>query len=377
MYKHVKVIEFVMFCVLTTFAFAQGENSLLTVFQAGNDGYHTYRIPSLIKTSSGAMIAFCEGRKESISDAGNVDLVFKRSEDNGDTWGHLQILWDDSQNTCGNPCPVIDRTTGDIIMLMTWNRGDDSEDGIIEGTSKDTRRVFITRSKDDGFTWTKPEEITIATKHPDWNWYATGPGIGIQMAGEKYKNRLIIPCDHSDKNNKEMYSHVIYSDNGGKTWEYGKPVGVDTDECQVVEIPDSKLLLNMRNYNSDYNCRAISISEDGGINWGSLSYNSALIEPRCQASLIKHQLKSHDYLVFSNPADKKKRIRMTIKISDDYGKTWKYQRLVYESPSAYSSLCSINEGEIGILFECGEKKPYEKIVFQKVNIQQIVGRKGK
>ncbi|HOV33030.1 MAG TPA: sialidase family protein [Candidatus Hydrogenedens sp.] len=372
MHRHIKLIEFIIVFLLTTFVFAQAEDSLLTVFQAGNDGYDTFRIPSLIKTPSGDMIAFCEGRKESLSDAGDIDLVFKRSEDNGVSWGHLQVLWDDSQNTCGNPCPVIDRTTGDIIMLMTWNRGDDSEDGIIDGTSKDTRRVFITRSRDDGITWAKPEEITTSVKHSDWNWYATGPGIGIQMLGDKYKNRLIIPCDHSDKNDKRMYSHVIYSDNGGKTWNYGKPVGADTDECQVVEIPDNRLLINMRNYNRDYNCRAISISEDGGINWGNVSYDLALIEPRCQASLIKHQLKNHEYLVFSNPANKGKRVNMTINISDDYGKTWKYQALVYNGPSAYSSLCSINNEEIGILFECGGKKPYEKIAFHKVNIKQLV-----
>lgn len=376
MLRHIIFIGFITICLLTTFVFAEVEDSLLTVFQAGENGYHTFRIPSLIKTSSGAIVAFCEGRKASSSDAGDIDLVFKRSEDNGVTWGPLQVLWDDSQNTCGNPCPVIDRTTGDIILLMTWNRGDDKEDRIIKGTSKDTRRVFIIRSKDDGLTWTKPEEITTTAKHPDWNWYATGPGIGIQMSGEKYKNRLIISCDHSDKNDKKMYSHLIYSDDSGKTWNYGNPVGMDTDECQVVEIPDNKLLINMRNYNRDYNCRAISVSEDGGINWGNVSYDLELIEPRCQASLIKHQLKNREYLVFSNPADKKKRIKMTIKISDDYAKTWKYQTLIYSGPSAYSSLYTINEGEIGILFECGENNPYEKIAFQKVNIKQLVKNKS-
>ncbi|MGC9055104.1 MAG: sialidase family protein, partial [Candidatus Hydrogenedens sp.] len=300
------------------------------------------------------------------------DLIYKLSRDDGKTWSNIYFLWDDEKNTCGNPCPVIDKTTGNIIMLMTWNQGDDNEIEIINGVSKDTRRVFIAYSTDNGQTWTKPDEITTTTKHPDWSWYATGPGIGIQMTGDKYKNRLIIPCDHANKNDKQWYSHIIYSDDAGKTWSYSNPVGIKTNECQVVELTDNKLLINMRNYNREYTCRATSMSEDGGVSWTNLDYDLALIEPVCQASLIKHSSKNGDYLIFSNPADKKERIKMTVKISDNFGKTWKYQKMLYEGPSAYSSLYSINENEVGILFECGEKSPYEKIVFQKIDIQKIL-----
>ncbi len=351
----------------------QADNISVSVFTSGEDGYHTYRIPSLIKTQDGTLIAFCEGRKGSVSDAGDIDLVYRLSKDDGKTWSKLNVLWDDGENTCGNPCPVIDRNTGAIIMSMTWNRGDDHEMAIINGTSRDTRRVFISRSTDNGNTWSKPEEITQSTKHPDWTWYATGPGIGIQMTGDKYKNRLIIPCDHANKNDKQWYSHIIYSDDGGKTWSYSSPIGPKANECQVVEIPDDKLLINMRNYNRVYSCRAVSISEDGGITWGEIKYDSELVEPVCQASLIKHQKDNQDLLIFSNPADTKERIKMTIKISSDYGTTWKYKQVIYEGPSAYSSLYSLNENEVGILYECGEKTPYEKIVFQKINLHNIMG----
>lgn len=342
------------------------------VFISGEEGYHTFRIPALIQTSNGTLIAFCEGRKQSTSDSGDIDLVYKLSKDGGNTWSKLNVLWDDYQNTCGNPCPVLDTTTGTIIILMTWNRGDDNELEIINGVSKDTRRVFISYSADNGSTWSKPEEITPSVKHPDWAWYATGPGNGIQMTGEKYKNRLIIPCDHSNQKDKQWYSHIIYSDDGGKTWNYSNPIGVKTNECAVVELPDSKLLINMRNYNRNYLCRAISMSDDGGISWSNITYDLALVEPICQASLIRHQSRWGDYLIFSNPADPKERIKMTIKISTDYGKTWKYQKQIYNGPSAYSSLCSINENELGILYECGNNSPYEKIVFQKINLQNLL-----
>ncbi len=370
-----KVFLFSMLVFFSIFLNVFADGIPIDVFSSGDEEYHTYRIPSLIKTQKGTLIAFCEGRKNSVSDTGDIDLIYKLSKDDGKIWSKTRVLWDNDNNTCGNPCPVIDRKTGNIIMLMTWNRGDDHEMEIINGVSKDTRRVYISYSSDDGHTWSKPEEITQSVKHPDWNWYATGPGIGIQMTGDKYKNRIIIPCDHSNKNDKNWYSHIIYSDDGGKTWAYSNPIGPKSNECQIVELPDDRLLINMRNYNREYPCRSISTSNDGGLSWSNLTYDLVLIEPICQASLIKHQSTKESYLVFANPADKNKRLKMTIKVSCDYGKTWKYETIIYRGPSAYSSLYSLNENEIGILFEYGNKSPYEKIVFQKIDIQEIVGEK--
>ena len=146
------------------------------VFVSGTDGYHTYRIPSIIVTKKGTLLAFCEGRKKGRSDSGNIDLLLKRSEDGGKTWSRQQVVWDENTNTCGNPCPVVDRQTGTIYLLMTWNRGDDRESAIKKNTSRDTRRVRVSRSDDDGATWSKPAEITDTAKRPEWRWYATGPG---------------------------------------------------------------------------------------------------------------------------------------------------------------------------------------------------------
>ncbi|MCX8063963.1 MAG: glycoside hydrolase [Candidatus Hydrogenedentes bacterium] len=363
---------------------ADQNRDFVSVFISGEEGYNTFRIPALLKTKSGALLAFCEGRKESLSDSGDIDLVLKRSLDGGRTWSSLRVIWDDGVNTCGNPCVVQNRDTGEILLLITWNRGDDTEMEIINGKSKDTRRVFITRSVDDGLTWSTPQEITTMAKDPDWTWYATGPGIGIQLRFPPYKGRIVIPCDHANKNDKEWYSHVIFSDDGGKSWKYSQPIGPKTNECQVVEIYSQsspppgiafptvvdistppKLLLNMRNYNRTYECRALSYSLDGGISWSPVEYDTALIEPICQASLIVVK-EDPNKLIFSNPADKKERRMMTVKVSGDGGKSWHKQVLVYEGPSAYSCLYQLNSSEVGLLFECGAKSPYEKIVFTKV-----------
>ncbi len=120
------------------------------VFVRGSEGYHTYRIPSLLVTPKGTLLAFCEGRRCGRGDSGDIDLLLKRSTDGGRTWSGQVVIWDDGGNTCGNPCPVVDRETGRIWLFMTWNLGKDRETEIIHHTSKDTRRAFVCYSDDDG-----------------------------------------------------------------------------------------------------------------------------------------------------------------------------------------------------------------------------------
>src|SRR5262249_44083222 len=150
-------------------------------FISGTDGYHTYRIPAIVVTTNETILAFCEGRKNSPNDSGKIDLLLKRSTDGGKSWSAQQIIRSDGENVCGNPAPVVDETTGAIWLLMTWSLGTDGEREIGNGTSKDTRRVFVTHSDDHGVTWAKPREITTSVKKPDWRWYATGPANGIQL----------------------------------------------------------------------------------------------------------------------------------------------------------------------------------------------------
>jgi sialidase-1 len=312
------------------------------------------------------LLAFCEGRKKGSGDSGDIDLLLKRSTDGGKSWSPTQVVWDDGDNTCGNPCVVLDTATGTIWLLLTHNLGSDTQAQIVDGASKGTRTVWVTSSTDDGLTWAKPVEITKQVKKADWTWYATGPGIGIQAKN----GRLIVPCDHQIAGSKVQESHVILSDDGGKTWLLGGSVGPKCNECQVVERTDGSLLLNMRSYRGN-NRRLVSTSKDGGEAWSQPVEDETLIEPVCQASIVRYP-GDKGGLLFANPASKM-RENFIIRLSRDEGKSWPVSRVLHAGPAAYSCLAALPDGHIGCLYERGEPRPYETITFARFSPDWLTG----
>jgi sialidase-1 len=350
----------------------------IVVFRSGTEGFHTFRIPSVVVTAHGTVLAFCEGRRGGRGDAGDIDLVLRRSADAGATWTPLQIVWDDGSNTCGNPCPVLDRTTGTLWLLMTWNRGDDPEPKIIARQSHDTRRVFVTHSTDDGVSWAKPQEITERVKLTNWTWYATGPGAGIQLEHGPQRGRLVIPCDHIEAGTRRYYSHVIYSDDHGQNWKLGGRSPRDqVNECEVVELAGQRLLLNMRNYDRRQRTRQIAFSRDGGLTWTDQRDDPALVEPICQASLRRYSWAGEvrkSVLLFSNPASTA-RENLTLRASLDEGQTWPASRVLHAGPSAYSCLVVLPDGRVGCLYERGAQQPYETIVLARLPMDLLLSAK--
>lgn len=340
------------------------------VFISGEDGYHTYRIPALLTTQAGTLLAFCEGRKTSSADHGDIDLLVKRSTDGGQTWSDQHIIHEeggDDPITIGNPCPVIDQETGRVWMTFCRNNDD----------------VFVTYSDDDGVSWSQPSEITTSVKKPEWGWYATGPGIGIQKQKEPHKGRLIIPCDHRERDEAGRWikrSHIFYNDDGGETWQLGNAVADHTDECQVAELPDGRLMINMRNYwEADGGIaerggmRAIAYSDDGGETWGDLQFDETLIEPICQASLFRYSWPQdgQSRLLFSNPASTSQRHMMTVRMSTDEGETWPVSRVIYPDSAAYSCLGRLPNGDMLCLYE---RNGYGKITLARWNMTWLMPR---
>lgn len=325
------------------------------VFERNYHGFQLFRIPTLIKSANGTLLVFAEARKlSSNGDRGDIDLVLRRSADGGKTWGDMITIWNDGENSCGNPVPVLDRKSGKIHLLATWNN----------------RRVYHITSVDNGFTWTAPVEITPAVKPTEWGFYGTGPVHGIQITAGPYKNRLVIPTYANVPVNgvTKHHSFSVYSDDGGKTWSFGNLSPQDNvGECTVVELTDGRLMLNMR---SKLPHRTLAFSDDGGISWNNGRLDSDLIDPLCQASLLRGEGTTSNILFFSNPASSK-RENLTIRMSTDQGLTWPKKHQVYAGPSAYSDMVVMDHRTIGVVFESGINSPHGHILFTTLPVSCI------
>ena len=342
-----------------------------------NDGYNHIRIPAICMTKQGTLLAFAEGRIA--GDTGKIEMLLRRSEDNGKTWSPIQVIWKDGDNTCGNPAPVCDMDTGTVWLLTTWNHGLDHEGQIMDGQSRYPRIPYILKSDDDGKTWSEAKPLPHLRKD-HWGWYATGPCNGIQLTHGLHKGRLVIPANHSvvdiqRPRNDRYYSHIIYSDDHGVTWKLG---GIDemlTNESTVVELTDGSVMQNMRSYHGR-NCRAVAISRNGGESLptsgvltgspGDDAYLDATLDsPVCQASILRYNWPGNSQsgtILYSGPWGTA-RSKLTVWMSEDDAKSWSHRQLIFNGPAAYSNLVALPDGQVGLLAEIGTQTPYDTISF--------------
>jgi sialidase-1 len=359
-----------------------------------DDGIHTYRIPGLVTTNEGTLIAVYDIRRNSSTDLqGDIDVGMSRNTDGGNSWEPMKVIMDmskwgglsEDENGIGDPSILVDRVTNTIWVAGVWAHGHKNRRNWTESKPglepRETSQLMLVKSEDDGITWSKPINITTQVKQEGWHLLLQGPGKGITLSD----GTLVFPAQF--KNDEEIpYSTIIWSKDHGLTWNIGTGAKSNTTESQVIELNDGRLMLNMRdNRNrddkSDTNGRSVAISDNMGMTWKEHpTSRSALIEPVCMGSLIKDQFiingESKSIVLFSNPASKYQRKNMSIKLSFDDGNSWpsKYYTLLDEGIGrGYSCMTKVDNQHIGILYESSRAD----LVFQVIDIEEIINKADK
>ncbi|TDC15863.1 exo-alpha-sialidase [Streptomyces sp. 8K308] len=359
-------------------------------FVSGEGGYDTYRVPAAVTTPNGVVLAFAEGRVGGAGDSGAIDVVVRRSEDGGRTWGPLDVVAHGDGDTRGNPAPVIDPETGRLVLLTCYNSGEVTEAEIIRGevTPEQSRRVFVQYSEDDGRSFTEPREITADVKPEDWRWYATGPGHALALTEGPHAGRLVVPANHSaappagstDTGEEPKYygSHALISDDGGESWRLGYVDDsydgvINSNESTATELPGGEIYFSARDqHGSSTGNRADAVSADGGesLEGGTFAIQDSLNDvPVVQGSVLR-PAGDESPLLFSGPSNPTAREAMTVWRSDDEGRSFSRVITLSALPAAYSDLVAVDEaaanGEkvVGVLYETGDEGPYERIEFR-------------
>ena len=323
------------------------------LFRGGTDGYGCFRIPALVRTPAGVLLAFAEGRKSpACGDRGDIDIVLRRSTNDGRSWGPIQVVLAGSPAdpavpyTRGNPAPVVDSTTGRVLLLSTSN----------PATAGGQRLPWVQHSDDDGRTWSAAEPIAATFDGTHNGWFATGPSHGVQLRS----GRLVVGAHQVTGG--QAYPGVLFSDDGGSTWSASVTAssdGLNPGEISVAELPDGSVYAAARNAVTTGDHRAYAISSDGGTTMPAFTTLPSLVSPDVQGAVLAprsfRRAVPGDTLLFTGPSDPSSRKVLQVRYSTDGGRSWVRAPggQLTDQQAGYSDLAELGGGELGVLYEGG------------------------
>jgi len=347
-------------CAATAAAPPEG----IDVFIERTGGYFAYRIPAIETAPDGSILAFAEARKYNLNDPGfdnqDIDLVFRRSSDGGKTWLPMKVIEDPGERwSAANPATLVDRTNGRVWLLYIRCKPGRNEDTARPGT--DDSQVFARTSDDNGATWSEPIDLTRVSRDfddPKWRLSCVGPGGMIQDR----HGRLVAPF----YKHEPFGTFALYSDDHGKSWQRSAFVPAQSgDECQLVELADGRLLMDIRQETGS--ARSFSISPDGGKTWSA--HRGGLPVSPVACAIERYSLKSagedRDRIIWTGPKGPDRQ-NLVVRISYDEGLTWPVERMISAGPSAYSDMTILNDRSVGLLWERGVAHGYQFITFTRL-----------
>jgi sialidase-1 len=377
--------------VLSCSFFPALPQSRVPVFTSGTEGHKSYRIPAIIRLPQGQLLAFCEGRVHDAGDFGDINIVLKRSDDQGKTWSAIKTIVDYDSLQAGNPAPVVDLTDAAYPrgrIFLFYNTGNNHEDEVRKGNG--LREVWYVTSADQGETWSRPSNITTQVHRPrqtwanpaydfpeDWRSYANTPGHAMQFGGGPYKGRIFVAANHSAGDPQPQFAeyaaHGYYTDDHGKSFQLGETVNIPgSNESTATDLAHGGLLMNIRNQRGDIRSRIVALSRNGGATWDTAYFDHRLPDPVCEGSILTIGARNGKHiLAFSNAADTANRDNLTLRISFDEGSTWKKNIVIDKSApgkershAAYSDIVKLTRKKIGVLYE---SEKYSRIAFVSVD----------
>jgi len=365
--------------VVATCGSLAGEPEFSDVFTSGKEGCKSIRIPAVAVSKIGTVLAFAEGRAAATDQAAN-DIILKCSADKGKTWGPLKLVAEDGAHSLNNPTVVVEQRSGRIYLMVQRIPSHLKEASAAIETGLDGANVyrnFLLWSDDDAVTWSKPLDVTRATKRPlVATTIASGPGNGIQLTRGPHQGRLIIPFNEGPY--WQWNNFAVFSDDHGRTWGYGENVPgafvpdarqgrrSQLNEAQMVELSDGSLRLNSRAF-AGARLRKTSVSRDGGNTWSPVEDVPELRDPSCNASIFRYSFddgNGHGRILYSGP-DSMKRDTGTVHLSLDDGHTWPVKRILWPGSFAYSALTKTADNAAGCLFEADN---YNRIIFARFSM---------
>jgi len=367
------------------------------------DRYHTFRIPGMIVAPDGSILVFAEGRRGDGGDPRTdknapIDLVMRRSTDNGQTWQPMVVIDSGFRASgdlvdFGDPTPVLDASTATVFLFygqmpdlapryMAYGQSTDPDDG--------NHIVWVRSSTDNGKTWSDRKQI-VYPDEPDetrdglyWRQAEPGPGSGIQLQWQDRKSRngrLIIPAKRAGSSTPDgpatVEPFVYYSDDHGKTWQVGHVTpGPDANESEVVELTDGRVLLDARQDSGDFRRR--HLSADGAVTWGPDNPSDIRLT-QVDGSLVRYSAKraahQRDRILFSGPRGEGglNRNKIAVWTSYDEGKTFVNPVRFNSGFAAYSVVQRLADGTIGLVVETasGAADRYGEITFYRFNVAEL------
>lgn len=355
MKKSVQFLLLFLMCISASWTWASDAPERTVLFNMGDYDSQYWRIPALVTAADNSLVAVVDKRGSSLGDLPNtISIMSRRSTDNGKNWSEpVVVAQGGNGKTYGDPAVVLDKKTGNLICMFVGDQG------LWNATPYNRQGIYVSKSTDNGVSWSEPVAITDQVYANHSSWYAGFAGSGHGLCLKDGRLMFVLAIRATSATEVPLHNYAIYSDDGGDNWTLSTNAATTAgDEAKVVELEDGDILMSIRNPSKGN--RIFCKSTDRGQTWGKAYFETELKDPACNGDIIRYSYSTDEgsegksRLLHSLPESTTTRENVTIYLSEDDGETWPIKKRLVDGYSAYSSLTVLSDGTIGALVEEGK-----------------------